>query len=359
MRRLVLALALLASPVIARVDAQASVRSSTPLLSGPGGRELATVRAGAEVRLSTGAGATRQGHTRVTLEGFVDASLLGPGRDSFPNVVKAPSGARLRSAARGDADILADLRDGMGLAIVSRSGTWVRVRRTAWLASSALGAGATATRGAVVPPSSGRAASTPPRAATPGAAAPAAQDSVRRPAGDSAPPSAPPSGALTAASGVALRSAPDGRTLATVDSGALLIPLARGSGWTRVRVEGWVRDDQVIPADTALQLALSGADLRAAPERYRGAVVRWEVQFISVQKADPLRRDLRPGEQYLLARGPGTESGLLYIAIPVAMLRELERLEPLDVIMVTARVRVGRSEPAGVPVLDLISAAKK
>jgi hypothetical protein len=144
-----------------------------------------------------------------------------------------------------------------------------------------------------------------------------------------------------------------------MDSGAVVIPIARAEGWTRVRVEGWIRDDQVIPADTALHLSLSGADLRASPDRYRGAVVRWQVEFISIQKADPLRRDLRPGEPYMLARGPGTESGLLYIAIPPALLAEMERLDPLDVITITARVRVGRSEPAGVPVLDMMSAARK
>jgi hypothetical protein len=147
--------------------------------------------------------------------------------------------------------------------------------------------------------------------------------------------------------------------VARVDSGALLIPLARENGWTRVRVEGWVRDDEVIPADTSLRLALSGADVRAAPDRYRGAVVRWDIEFIAVQRADQLRRDLRPGEPYMLARGPARESGLLYIAIPPALLPEVERFEPLQVITITGRIRVGRSEPAGVPVLDLLSAVRK
>jgi len=168
-----------------------------------------------------------------------------------------------------------------------------------------------------------------------------------------------PAGALRPTGNVPLRTSPDGRAVGSVDSGAVLTPLARADGWTRVRIEAWVRDDQMIPADTALQLSLSGADLRAAPERYRGAIVRWDVEFMAIQKADPLRRDLRPGESYILARGPAEESGLLYIAIPPALLGEMERVKPLDVITITARIRVGRSEPAGVPVLDLITAARK
>src|SRR5688500_15247776 len=118
------------------VDAQSSIRSTTPFLVAPAGRQLATVRAGATVRTA----AERQAHTQVTLDGYISASLLGSGRDSFPNVVKAPSGARLRSAGRADASIVADLLDGMGVTIISRSGDWVRVRRTGWVVSTALGA---------------------------------------------------------------------------------------------------------------------------------------------------------------------------------------------------------------------------
>ena len=114
-RCLVIALVVAATPL----DAQTTIRAVTPLLSAPNGRELASLRAGASVRALTGTSATRQGHTQVTADGFIDASLLGSGRDSFPNVVKAPSGARLRSEGRPDASIVADLKDGMGVMAVS------------------------------------------------------------------------------------------------------------------------------------------------------------------------------------------------------------------------------------------------
>jgi hypothetical protein len=139
----------------------------------------------------------------------------------------------------------------------------------------------------------------------------------------------------------------------------VVTPTAQDNGWTRVRVEGWVRDDEVLPADSALRLSLSAADIRAAPDRARGAVVRWEVQFMALQRADALRRDLRLGEPYILARGPGEETGLMYLAVPPALLPDVDRFQPLDVLTITARVRVGRSEPVGVPVLDLMSAVRR
>jgi hypothetical protein len=137
------------------------------------------------------------------------------------------------------------------------------------------------------------------------------------------------------------------------------MPLSKTDGWTRVRVEAWVRDDDLIPADSSLRLSMSAADIRAAPEQARGALVRWNVQFIALQRADPLRPELRPGEPYILARGPGDENALLYIAVPPALLAEVEALQPLAAIVVTARVRVGRSEPVGVPILDLTTIGRK
>ena len=353
---------LLFAPVM---HAQSSVRSVTSLLAAPAGRELATLRPGAAVRTA----AVRQGYTQVTLDGFVDGGLLGTGRDSFPTVVKAVGGARLRSAGRPDASILADLRDGMGVTVISRTGDWVRVRRTAWVASSALGAAAAPSPATVYAPTPGNtSAGRSTRSGTPAVTPSQAGSPPRRPGGDSAVeskaaappvPAAPPPGALTPTGSTDLRTGPNGRSIARLDSGAYLTALARDDGWTRVRVEGWVRDQDIVLADTALRLSLSAADIRAAPDQARGAVVRWTVQFIAVQRADQLRRDLRVGEPYILARGPGDESGLLYFAIPPSLIAEVERFEPLQSLTVTAKVRVGRSEPVGIPVLDLLSASRR
>jgi hypothetical protein len=136
------------------------------------------------------------------------------------------------------------------------------------------------------------------------------------------------------------------------------MPLARDDGWTRVRVEAWVRDDDLVPADTSLR-SLTAADIRAAPDEARGALVRWTVQFIALQRADALRPELRPDEPYILARGPGDENALIYVAVPPALLAEVQGLRPLANIAITARVRVGRSAPVGVPILDLTAISRK
>ena len=151
-----------------------------------------------------------------------------------------------------------------------------------------------------------------------------------------------------------LRAAPDGTPTGTADSAARVRIVARDHGWARVQAEGWVRESELIPVDSSSVSAVSAADLRSDPEHYKGSTVRWVVQAIAVQSADPLRKGLAPDEPYLLARGPGSESSLLYLALPTALVASAKALPPLSYIMVLARVRAGRSDPSGVPILDVL-----
>ena len=154
---------------------------------------------------------------------------------------------------------------------------------------------------------------------------------------------------------VPLRAAPDARALATVSQGTTLIPLARERGWVRVRLEGWVPERDVAPADSTVKTGISAADLRADPQGSRGKVVRWTVQVLARQTADALRRDLAANETYLLARGPDDENALLYLVIPPSMLESSKSLPTLSTATITARVRTGKSELVGVPILDLLT----
>jgi hypothetical protein len=88
-------------------------------------------------------------------------------------------------------------------------------------------------------------------------------------------------------------------------------------------------------------------------------MVRWEMEFISFQRADPLRRDLTADEWYILARGPLGENAISYLVVPPALRSAAESFSPLTRIVVTARVRVGRSQPVGVPILDLESLTRR
>jgi hypothetical protein len=161
--------------------------------------------------------------------------------------------------------------------------------------------------------------------------------------------------ALVPTSNIPLRAAPDAKPLATVAQGTTLMPLARDRGWVRVRLEGWVPERDVAPADTSVRMGVSAADLRADPVGSRGKVVRWSVQILAKQKADVLRKDLAPDETYLLARGPYEENALLYLVVPPSLMAMAKSMPELSQAMITARVRTGRSELVGVPILDLLT----
>lgn len=140
--------------------------------------------------------------------------------------------------------------------------------------------------------------------------------------------------------------------------GAAVEVTARDRDWVRVKVEGWVRESDLMVADTTLR-TMSAADIRSNPAAAKGKLVHWEVEAVALQRADPLRSGLETGEQYLLALGPGAERSLVYIAVPESLLASARSLPALAQITVTARVRNGRSEPAGVPILDLQSLTRR
>jgi hypothetical protein len=317
------------------LSAQTTVTAPAEVRAAPRGAAIATVREGAKVRVRERRGTL----SRITLEGFVHRSLIGGRRDSFALSVRAPSGARLRESPAANARAVATLRDGMGLTRVSRAGDWVRVRRVAWIPSARLrtqpepaareqAAGSVDTRQEAPPP---------PRA-----------------------PDPPIGNTLTPTRHTAMRVAPEGDSIGGVRPGAVLVPLARERDWVRVRLEGWVLENELQSVDSMIQTRLSAADLRADPERTRGVVVRWNVQVLSpIQRADPLRRELAENEPYVIARGPDTESALLYLAIPPSLVDAVASIAPLTGVVITGRVRSGRSSPVGVPILDLVSIVRR
>lgn len=151
----------------------------------------------------------------------------------------------------------------------------------------------------------------------------------------------------------ALRDAPGSATIGQLQKTANVDVISRDRGWTRVRIEGWVPDSVLTPADTTYRAGLSAADLRSDPAAARGKTVMWTVEFLALQTADPLRHGLADQEPYILARGPKSENALLYLVVPPSLMGTARALQPLTKITVTARVRDGRSEPVGIPILDI------
>jgi hypothetical protein len=277
------------------------------------------------------AGGEARGQWRqVTLEGWVPArSVTVSRRDGF-NLVVGSAGAALHTEPGGSP--VGRTMGGVQLNEVGRQGSWVRVQRPAWIWSPSLAP-------APLPAAPRSAAASPATQTPPSAAEPAA-----------APPPAP------VMAGRALSRSPGGRdTIASIGRNAQLEVLGREGEWARVRVEGWVRvsANENLTAPGPLR-DLSLRALRADPERFRGATIQWQVQFMALQRADSVRTDFQRGEPYILARDPGGEPGFVYIAVPSTLLAEVRRLAPLERIEVVARVRSGRSPLTGHPVLELV-----
>lgn len=313
-----------------RLPADASVHAA------PNGPAIGTVKRGAVVRT----GRASAGWTAVTLEGWVASSRLSARSDTLDRTVTGRALASLRVADGTSQPVVAELDPGTLLKRYSERNGWTMVRRAAWVRTNSLRAPAasnTSTAPARPPQSSVRTDAPPPVTRTPAATATAQL----------------PAGALRTARATSLRNGPGGDERADVRAGSPVQTVARDRGWALVRIEGWVPERDLTTTDSSADEQITAADLRANPAAHRGKIVRWTVQIIALQRADGLRKGLAMDEPYLLSRAPGEDGAVLYIAVPPSLLERARALPTLTDVTVTARVREGRSEPVGVPILDL------
>jgi hypothetical protein len=299
----------------------------------PGGRRLARLVRGAIV---TG-GETRGPWVRVTLDGWIFAPSVGPSQPGsaaadFDLVVTRAPEENLRVSASGA--VIARLAQGFGLDRVGAdtTGRWVHVSRAGWVNRAALEPVAGAAVAQATPDTS------------PAAAGP-----------DSAAAPVTPGGRAQPARAMTLYRAPDGPETGTLAPETPVRVVSRSGEWARVQLDGWVKVDELQAAPPGVLVGVSAAELRTEPQRYAGQVLRWRVEFISLQKADDLRPDIPAGASYVLARGPLPERGFVYIIVPDMKLGAVRALAPLVTMNITARVRAGRSRYLGNPVVELIS----
>lgn len=370
---------LCAAPLAAPLAAQSALVADASVRSTPGGSIVALLKQGTTVT----AGTVRSGYVYVTFTGWMDGTNLGPARDSFPAHLTGKIAMRLRSAPSMRGAILGEVRPLAGVFTSGKQASWVNVRRSGWVDAKALPRAATA--GAAAPTAKTAAKAEPPAPRSPATkpvatkAAPPANTKAVTAAAKNTPAKRPaqptaeaapaadtvpeiellPEGTLRVARTTVGRNAPNGLIVGQIGAGSYVVPLARSRGWVRVRSEVWVPERDVVPADSTYGASLSAADLRADPEGTRGKTVRWEVQVLALQYADPLRRDLATDEPYFLAKGPGAEEQLLYLAIPPSLLAEARSTQALTRLLITARVRTGRSQPVGIPILDILSFARQ
>ena len=315
---LVISAAAVRAQSVARVGAEENFRKD------PNGTPLATVLEGAELTVVGGAGSW----VEVVLEGWIwSPSVTATNREGFDLRVSADGGENLRAAPQGA--IVARLLEGCLLTRVASQGNWARVRRQGWVWKASLEMGG----------------------------APAAQSSEeanQRGSSTTGGDEQEGSSVLTAPVPLIIYATPDGDTVAQFRPGARAQVLGRTGDWIRVRVDGWVYGPAAF--DSAVDLADTGsitpAQLRADPARYRGALVRWRVQVISLRRAERARSDFEEGEPFIQARVPG-DAGFVYLAVPEALMPVAEKLDGLDYVTVVGRVRTGRSSLLGSPVVDL------
>jgi hypothetical protein len=313
------------------------------LRQAPQGKVLAQVNQGTDLAIVGRQGQWRQ----VVLSGWIwGPSVSSVNRDGFDLVVSAAGGENLRAQPDAGADVDARLLRGFLLEKTGEQGSWVHVRRTAWMWGPSLAGSSTPGGSSGGSPSGGGGSG--------GAGAGEAGGSAggARPAAGS---NQLPDHVVVKGAPARLFVSPQGDTLAVARPGADLQVLEHRGEWSRVRLEGWVRNSELLPADSAAASAgLTPSDLRTNPDQYVGRVVRWNVQFISLEKAEAVRTDFYEGEPFILARSPGPSESFVYLAVPPELLQQVGALRPLQSIQVVARVRTGRSALMGAPVLNLL-----
>ena len=307
-------------------------RAEEPFLGEIGGARLGQIAQNSVFK----SGPVRGNYTQLALEGWVfKPSLRSASQGGHTLAVSSPV-ENMRDAPNGR--VLARLISGLLLDEVERRGNWVKVRRDVWVLTAALRR-----------PPAPAAATAPPRGPT-AAARPAQADPAAAPA---PAPTGDPRRAVVRRR-MQLYRAPDSTAIGQLEAGTPVRITARAGGWVRVEAQAWVRENEIRPSDSGILTGLSASELRGAPEEFKGKLLRWTIQYLSLQTADELRPDFVPGQRYILARGPAPEYAFVYIIVPTERLADVQRLEPLASVSIVARVVNGRSTYLANPILELV-----
>lgn len=288
------------------------------------GRLLGRLERGVELERLGG----RSGWARVGVRGWMWAASLEPAGAAYRVV---PETENLRAGPGGR--VLGQLVRGVGVRRVGGEGRWLEIELVGWLPESSV--------------SSDSAAAPPAEAAVDTTPAPAAAPARETPASESVPASA----MGTLSRGVELRNAPQGGVIAPIPAETPIRVLESRGGWTRVRVDGWVPSSSV----RAGSLGEVGPDVVAAapPGTFIGRTVRWTLEHVALQQADPWRPDFEAGEWYDLARVPGVEGRYVYLVLPERLVEEFRGMSPFRTLRVEGTVRTGQSALTGTPIVEV------
>ena len=290
------------------------------------GRLLGRLERGVELERLGG----RSGWARVGVRGWMWSASLERAGEAYR---VTPETENLRAGPGGR--VLGQLVRGVGVRRVGGEGRWLEIELVGWLLESS------------VSPAS--AAATPAEAVVDTTPAPAAAPAREVPVTE--PESVPASAMGTLSRGVELRNAPQGGVIAPLPAETPIRVLESRGGWTRVRVDGWVPSSSV----RAGSLGEVGPDVVAAapPGTFIGRTVRWTLEHVALQQADPWRPDFEAGEWYDLARVPGVEGRYVYLVLPERLVEEFRGMSPFRTLRVEGTVRTGQSALTGTPIVEV------
>lgn len=290
------------------------------------GRLLGHLHRGAPLERLGGRGSW----TRVGVHGWMWRKSL---EKSGATYGVTPTRENLRDGPNGE--ILGTLERGVEVRRVGGDEKWFEVEMIGWLPDSA-----------VRPPARDPGGSVEERKEPRGEMPPATE--VTTPS----PPPSPVPGRGTAGrveEEIGLRGSPGGAVMTTIPPGTILRTVERRGAWTRVQVEGWV-PSEAVTTDGGTASAPEAVAL--APDRFTGRRVQWTLEHVALQRAEAWRSDFEDGEWYGLARVPD-RAIYVYLVVPAALLDEFRGFSPFETIRVEGRVRTGRSELTGNPVVEV------
>ncbi len=318
---------------------------ATRLRKEPQGIPLVSLPAGTPVEPRRTRGEWRE----VVIEGWIFTRSTRPTtREGFDLVVTPAGGENIRESPNGG--ILARVRTGTLLKKEGIRGTWTRVSRAGWVPRETV-------RGVAEEPPATIAERIPADSAPPPMDEPVESGAlpVQGTASVALDEVAADSGPVRISRETGIFAAPQGGPYGILQPGAPTRVLRRSGDWTRVQLEGWVRDaDLGGGAGTSLG-SVTAAEVRADPARYVGHPVDWRLELIAVQTADELRTEIPKGQLYLLTRGPLPEPGFVYVMVTPAQAAEFRGLQALQELNLRVIIKAPRTRFLSTPVVELVS----
>ena len=301
---------------IVAVEKEENIRASE------NGILLGRMTEGSELELLT----SRDNWLQVNLEGWVwEESLQAVDTEGFDLTVSASEGENIRNKPQGL--IVGRLENGTLLKSVERVSGWIRVERKVWIWSESVDV----------------------------------QTMNMESEADSTKAGKIETEWLTLGKGLAVLDGPNGDTLVRPQQPSRFEVLARQGNWAQISINGWLwapetsEDMERLPVLVDVNID----DVSGRSDEFEGRFLQWDLQFVTIEKADRIRSDFYENENFLVTRLANTEDNFIYVAVSPEFFEEVSFLNPMDEVRVVGRLRTASEKLTNAPILELISLERK